>query len=97
MDHAVARADRRTVDAELRPVIVGYNAAGLFDKQFACRDVPRIETLFPEPIETAAGDIGHVDRRRSVAPDATRVQKKIRQVSREIFSLLEVVWKTGDD
>src|SRR5262249_43333513 len=46
------------------------SAAGFGDEQGSRRHVPRIQSEFPECVQTPAGDIGEIDGRRSTASDA---------------------------
>src|SRR3546814_3204090 len=55
---------------ELAPQRIGDDPARFLDEDHAGRDIPGADALFPIGIETAAGDIGHIDRARAEPPDA---------------------------
>ncbi len=97
VDLPVARTDRRRVDAERRTVVIRNRSARLFDQQLAGRHVPRVQSFFPKPVEPPAGDVRHVDRRRTVAPNAARTKQKFLQAARKMRNAFEIVRKTGDD
>src|SRR5436189_1145037 len=97
MNSAVAGANWWFVDTEFRAVIIGDHAARLLDQEFARGDVPRIQPFFPEAIKPATGDVSHVDRGGAVTANSARAEHKLGQMPGEIFTMLEIVWKAGDD
>src|SRR5436190_12859472 len=97
MNSAVAGTNWWFVDTEFRAVIIGDHAARLLDQEFARGDVPRIQPFFPEAIKPATGDVSHVDRCRTVAANSTRAEHKLGQMPGEILTMLEIVWKAGDN
>src|SRR5439155_3922136 len=58
-----------------------------------CGHVPGLQSLFPESVEPAAGNIGEIECRGSIATHALRVQDEVRKVSREFTALAYVVGK----
>ena len=60
-------------------VHVGDHPAGLLDDQRAGGDVPRVQMLFPEPVEAAGRDVAEIERRRSRAGEPRALRRGTRQ------------------
>src|SRR5690606_6737857 len=81
---AVAGTYRRLVDGEGLALIARHPTAGLFDQQLSGSHIPRVQAFLPKPVKPAAGYICHIDCRRAVAANSSRLHQKGRQMACEI-------------
>src|SRR5690348_5145177 len=51
-------------------------AAGFFDEQHTCRNVPLVEVELPETIEAPRSNASQIEGRRAVSPHAVRALRK---------------------
>jgi hypothetical protein len=81
---------------ECGPVDAGHTAASFFHNQGTCSDVPRIESLLPEPLQASGGHVAQVESCGPKPADGTRALEKGTEQVDEIAQLfLDVVGKTG--
>jgi hypothetical protein len=93
VDEAVAGENRRAIDVERQTVVVRDAPARLFNHENSGGDIPGAQALFPESIESAARNVGQIERSRTVAAHGLSAHDEIMEVAREIASVANVVWK----
>src|SRR5579859_3185322 len=72
VDLAVAGDESPAVERERLAAIAADATARFRADDCTCRDIPCVQTGFPESVEAAARDVAQIERRRSVAPDRSR-------------------------
>src|SRR3546814_3355696 len=91
LNRRCGREHGAVVHIELAPQRIGDDPARFLDEDHAGRDIPGADALFPIGIETAAGDIGHIDRARAEPPDRseehTSELQSLMRISYAVFCL----------
>src|SRR5262245_40824055 len=98
MQRPVGRKNVAGKDVERPAVIPGHCPAGFLNDERAGGDVPWIQFLFPEPVESPSRDVTEVQRGGAQATDRLRAcQKRLEDFDLARPAVSNRVWKARAD
>src|SRR5580765_4139942 len=77
MDFAVCGEHHRTTEPVGLAVKFRYHASGFVHQQDSGGGVPSLQAKFPESVKASAGDVGKIQRSRTVTAHAMRAQREV--------------------
>jgi len=72
-------------------LVVGGNATGFAHDESTSRDIPGIESGFPESVEPTCGDVGEIERCRSGATHVGRSGEKFAKNFQKFIKLIMIL------